>query len=128
MSSELVVLSWVLFLGIAHLFVSISAAALQQGLSYTFGARDRLRSLSGRTARLQRSLSNFLETLPFFIGAVVVAGATGQHGGLVLLGSQVYLLARIVYVPIYMAGIPVLRTLAWLAGTIGIVLVLVGAS
>jgi uncharacterized MAPEG superfamily protein len=36
-----------------------------------------------------------------------------------------YLLARIVYVPLYAFGVPVVRTLVWMVGTVGLVMVLV---
>lgn len=42
-----------------------------------------------------------------------------------LWGCWLYLLARIVYVPLYAAGIPVLRTLVWMVSVAGLVLILI---
>jgi uncharacterized MAPEG superfamily protein len=41
-----------------------------------------------------------------------------------VLGAQLYFWARLVYVPVYAAGIPYLRTLIWAASIVGIVLLL----
>ena len=48
-----------------------------------------------------------------------------RDGALTLWGCWLYLIARIVYVPLYAFGIPVARTLVWMVGTAGLVLVLV---
>ena len=52
------------------------------------------------------------------------AHATNRFGWLTLVGSQVYLIARVIYLPLYAAGVPVFRTLVWLIATIGLILVL----
>jgi uncharacterized MAPEG superfamily protein len=49
----------------------------------------------------------------------------GRDGTLTLAGCWLYLAARIVYVPLYMAGVPYLRSLTWLAALLGLVLVLI---
>ena len=77
------------------------------------------------TARLQRAQANLFETLPLFAAAVLIAHVSGTHGALTLWGCWLYLLARIVYVPLYAAGIPVLRTLVWMVSVAGLVLILV---
>jgi uncharacterized MAPEG superfamily protein len=41
-----------------------------------------------------------------------------------ILGSQIYFYARVLYLPLYVAGIPVVRTLVWTAASLGIVMVL----
>ena len=39
-------------------------------------------------------------------------------------GAQVYFWARVVYLPLYAAGISLLRSLVWNVATLGIVLIL----
>ena len=51
--------------------------------------------------------------------------ALGRTGGTTLLGAWIYVIARALYVPLYASGVPVLRSLVWLAALIGIVLELV---
>ncbi len=50
---------------------------------------------------------------------------TGKTGGLGATGAQVWFWARVVYVPIYAAGIPYLRTLVWTISAIGLILMLI---
>ena len=74
---------------------------------------------------MQRAQANLFETLPLFIAAVLIAHVAGREGALTLWGCWMYLIARIVYVPLYAFGIPVVRTLVWMVGTVGLVLVLI---
>lgn len=55
---------------------------------------------------------------------MLIAQVSGTHGALTLWGCWLYLLARIVYVPLYAAGIPVLRTLVWMVSLLGLVMIL----
>jgi uncharacterized MAPEG superfamily protein len=49
----------------------------------------------------------------------------GREGTLTLYGAWLYIVARVVYVPLYAAGIPFLRSLVWMVSLFGIILVLV---
>jgi len=40
------------------------------------------------------------------------------------LGAQIYIWARLLYVPAYVIAIPFVRTLIWLASLVGILLVM----
>jgi uncharacterized MAPEG superfamily protein len=68
-------------------------------------------------------LKNFLETFVLFAAAVLLAQAMGKHTAMSALGAQLFFWTRLAYVPAYAAGIPVMRTLIWTVGFIGIVLV-----
>jgi uncharacterized MAPEG superfamily protein len=76
------------------------------------------------TGRLQRAQRNLFETLPLFAAAVLIAHIGGRESALTLWGAWIYLLARIAYVPLYAAGIPVVRTLAWAASMAGLIMIL----
>ena len=52
----------------------------------------------------------------------------GRHNWETVLGAQLYLAGRIVYIPLYALGIPVVRTMAWATATAGIGLILVALS
>jgi len=43
------------------------------------------------------------------------------------LGAQLYFWARVVYLPVYVVGIPYLRTLVWVVSLAGLLMVLSGA-
>jgi uncharacterized MAPEG superfamily protein len=107
--------------------ISIAAAGSvgQRGLVWAAGSRDgQAKPLTGVVARLDRARSNFLETFPLFLAAVIAAYVLQRHDGMTVLGAQLYFWARLIYVPAYAAGIPYLRTLVWAVSIVGIVLVL----
>ena len=43
------------------------------------------------------------------------------------MGAQIYFWARLLYIPAYASGIPVVRTVLWTISVIGLVMVLAGA-
>ena len=77
------------------------------------------------TGRLERAQANLYETLPLFLGTVLIAHVAGEDGFLTYWGATLYFWARVVYVPLYAAGIPVFRSIAWSVGLVGIILILV---
>ena len=103
-------------------------ASLQVGYRYTATAREARRPLTGVAGRLERALHNFLETFPLFAAAVLLVYVTGRRGSLSEIGAEMYLAARIVYVPLYAAAVPLVRSLVWNVATIGIALVLLALA
>jgi len=55
---------------------------------------------------------------------VLVAHAAGRHDWMTVWGTQLYFWARVVYVPLYVLGVPLLRSLVWNVATFGIILIL----
>ena len=126
MTSELLALSWTLVLAIAQVGATALARRTQEPPLWGAGARDEGQPhYTGIAARLGRAQSNLFETLPVFGAAILVCHAAGREGSLSALGAQLYLWGRIVYVPLYAFGIPYVRTLVWIIGTVGLCLVLV---
>ena len=125
-STELQLLVWACALGLLHVLATVVAGVAQHGLRYILGSRDEQKPLQGMPARLDRAFRNFLETFPFFIAAVLLAQVLGKHSALTVLGAQLYVWARLAYIPLYLSGVPALRTLCWTAAFAGIVLVLAG--
>ena len=123
MAVELQLLAAAVVIGLIQLLWGAAAARRQQGLKWAAGPRDEARPLDGVAARLDRALRNFLETFPFFAVAVIVAYLGGKLGDLTLWGSALYVAGRAVYVPLYAAGVPLARSLAWFAAMIGLILI-----
>ena len=71
-------------------------------------------------------MGNFLETFPFFAAAVLAVAVTGGSDTLTVLGAQLYFWSRVVYLPLYLAGIPYLRSLVWAFSLLGMLMVLGG--
>ncbi len=91
------------------------------GNDYILGPRDNPRESDNVVSqRLSRANRNMLETYPAFIALVVALVASGQTGGIAAIGAWVYLVSRAVFVVLYAAGVPVLRTIVWLISVLGL--------
>jgi uncharacterized MAPEG superfamily protein len=122
---EFTMLGLAMVLGLLQLLIAARAGNSQRGIAWNVGARDKEPPPVGAVAgRLERAFKNFMETFPFFAIAVLAAHATDRFGWMTLVGTQLYLAARIVYVPLYAFGVPVVRTIVWLISIIGLVLTL----
>ena len=127
-SPELQYLCWAVVLGLVQLMVATAMKTRELGTKWNASPRDEpTRPVSVVTGRMLRAFANFKETFVFFVVAVLVVAVTGKHNGTSALGAALYFWARLVYVPVYAAGIPVLRSLIWLVSLAGIVMVLVAA-
>lgn len=124
-TTELTVLGWSVVLLLVQVVLQASAA-LDLGPRYLFGPRDEKRELKVIAAgRLNRALKNFLETYPAFIALALGLIVAGKAGGIGATGAWVWLVARVVYVALYAAGIPVIRTIVWFLSIVGLVMMLV---
>lgn len=129
MTIELQILAWSVVLGLIYLSAAAIAITKVRGAEWNVSARDaRKPELTGVPARLDRALQNFKETFPFFVAAVVitefVSRTTGRQNSLSVIGAHLYLWSRVIYLPLYAFGVPVLRTFVWIASVVGILLVL----
>lgn len=97
-----------------------------KGLMLAFGNRDNLPEATPLAARLQRAAANSLENLVFFAALALVAQAAGTTNERVLLGAQIFLWARVVYLPVYTAGIPFVRTGVWTVSIVGLAMMVLG--
>ena len=97
-----------------------------RNLPWLLGPRDDARPVKGVYAlRVGRALTNFLETFPLFAAALVGAILAGKTGTYTFWGSGLYVVGRVLYAPLYALGVPVVRTLAWAASLVGIILIVV---
>lgn len=110
-------------IGLVSAVATGPALSAQRGFAYSAGARDNPQPLTGIPARIQRASANFNETFAFFAVAALVAHLTGRETPLAIWGGWIYVVARLVYWPLYVAGVPVIRSLVWLAAIAGIVMV-----
>lgn len=121
MTIELTMLAWTLVLAFVQIMLFDFARSSQYGLKWNVGPRDEeMPPLSPRADRLSRAQANLFETLPLFIGAVLIAHVAGRSGESSALGAQIYFWARVAYVPLYAFGVRGVRSLAWLISIIGL--------
>jgi uncharacterized MAPEG superfamily protein len=125
MPVELKILALGAVLLFIHIFVATRFKTAQYGRKWNVSARDEsLPEPSPVTGRLMRAQTNFQETFPIALVAllgVVIADRTSQWTSV---GGWIWLGARAVYLPLYWAGIPVVRTLVWIIALIGLAMVM----
>ena len=125
MPVELKILALGALLLFAHIFVATRFKTAQYGRKWNVGARDEAlppaNAMTGRTIRAQ---ANFQETFPLAIVALLGVVIAGRTSATTALGGWIWLGARVVYLPLYAAGVPVIRTVVWTVGTVGLVMVL----
>lgn len=125
MSVELQCLAWSVVLGLAHILIAGHARSAEAGIAWNISARDN--GFTGQkvlTGRLFRAQANFFETFPLFAAAVLITACTQLYSACSYWGALLYVSARVVYLPLYALGVPVLRSIVWTLASTGILLVL----
>jgi uncharacterized MAPEG superfamily protein len=118
---ELKMLVWTLVLAFVQILLFDFARTAQYGLKWNTGPRDEtMPPLSPLAGRLKSAQYNLFETLPLFIGAVLVAHLAGRDNAITAMGAQIYFWGRVVYVPLYAFGVRMLRSIVWLISTAGL--------
>lgn len=114
------VLTWVMVFSAGFLRTRAWSPA---GMKVAFGNRHDVPPPPPWIERADRAGKNMLESLPLFIGLVAVAHLGGRHGERVELGAHLFFWGRVAYWPIYLAGIPYVRTVAWYVAIAGLALI-----
>ncbi|WP_281685469.1 MAPEG family protein [Thalassobaculum salexigens] len=121
---EIRVLAWSGLLAAGQLVLLAVYANLQLGPRYLASARDEPRQLTGMAARLQRAFQNQIEGLVLFSAAAVAVTFSGTSAAMTEACALAYIVARVVYVPLYWFGVPWLRTVVWAVGFFATVIML----
>ncbi len=116
MTPELTILTYAALLQVAQLALTILFVDAQTGLKYGAGPRDTPHLKTGIAGRLDRALDNHYAALALFTIAVLVITLGDKSTPLTITCAWAYLIARIIYVPAYLSGIPYLRSLIWSVG------------
>jgi uncharacterized MAPEG superfamily protein len=123
--TELLVLGWSVVLLLVHILAQGQSATRDNGLDYNASPRDEQKPASALTGRLDRAKWNFLETYPAFVAlalGLVMSGQASQWGEI---GAILWIVARVIYLPLYAFGIPYARSLVWLGSLVGLLIMLV---
>jgi uncharacterized MAPEG superfamily protein len=125
MTTELQVLAWSVILCFVHIVLQATTATMNFGIGYNLSPRDTAKEPRGLVAsRLGRALKNYLETYPIFVALALALAVTGNTGGIGATGALVWIVARVIYLPVYASGIPGVRTLLWVISMVGLVMML----
>ena len=127
MAIELQVLGYAALLQYVQFVLMAVPVNLQMGVSYTAGPRDEQRQPSGVPGRLHRAMNNHFEALLLFAIAVLLVVLGDASSSLTRYAAWTYLVARIVYIPAYAAGIFLLRSLIFGVGFTATLVMLLAA-
>jgi uncharacterized MAPEG superfamily protein len=120
--SELTCLELSVVLWLVHVVIQalIGTSALPAG--YVFTPRDQPPAPKGvMFGRSTRALANYVENFAPFVALSLALIVTQRTGGL---GATVWVLARIVYIPLYLFGIAYARTAVWAISIVGLLMML----
>lgn len=124
MPVELELLVWSAALTLIQMLIALLAAIAQVGVVPLVGNRGNLPALEGWAGRAQRAHRNMLESLVVFAALVLVAQFAGKTNVATALGAQLFFWSRLAYAPVYVVGIPWLRTGLWAVSFVGLVQIL----
>jgi uncharacterized MAPEG superfamily protein len=110
-----------------HLIIAAQMSQKYRTPDWGFGPRDSPMPPQGTAARMDRAYRNFMETFPLFAAAVLAVVLQNKSGGLSHWGVMLYVIARVVYIPLYAFGVKYVRTAVWFIAVIGIVLLIIAA-
>lgn len=120
MTTELHLLA-TLILALVYIIAFDLVRTRQYGAKWNMGARDAtMPPLSPNALAAQ---ANLFETLPVFIAAVLIAHIAGVHTRWTTLGTELYFWGRLIYLPLYAFGVPVVRSLVWLISLAGLAMI-----
>lgn len=122
-SPFLTLLAWSVVLLVFHVGLQGILATQELGSAWNAGPRDEHKEPSGKIAgRAERASRNFRETYPAFVGLVLALAIKGDPGGWGLVGAWMWFICRLVYIPLYLAGVPYIRSLVWLGSLTGLLI------
>jgi uncharacterized MAPEG superfamily protein len=123
MAIELQILVWAVVLAFLQMLVAVGGALTRSDLQTLVDNRDYMPKLDGWAGRAQRAHTNMLENLVLFAPLVLVAVAAGRTNEITALGAEIFLVARLIYAFVYIAGIIYVRTFVWTVSVIGLILI-----
>jgi len=127
LSIELTLLAASVVLGIVHIIVVSQLQSWQRGYRWTASSREQgVAPLTGIAGRAERALRNYLETFSFFAAAILVVTVTHTHNWLTVWKAHFYFWGRIAYAILYLADLPLARSLVWNIPTAGILMNVAG--
>lgn len=96
------------------------------GTLMALGNRDKLPEATPFAGRAERAARNTLENFVLFAAIALVAHAAGATSPRIATGAQIFFWARVLYVPVYCAGITYLRTAIWVVSIVGLGMMISG--
>jgi uncharacterized MAPEG superfamily protein len=125
MAVEVKILALGALLLVIYIFTATRFKTAQYGRKWNVGARDEsLPPPNAVTGRTMRAQANFEETFPVAIVALLGVVLANRTSEMTALGGWIWLGARVVYLPLYAFGVPVVRTIVFVISMIGLGMVM----
>ena len=124
MTVELTMLVYSVALTFLLIMIPAAAGMFEKGVPWAVGNRDTRPSGTAFSGRALRARNNMFEAMAIFTPLVLVGYVSGAFNAEMFnyqtaLGAQIFFYSRLAHAGLYMAGIPWLRTAAWLGGVFG---------
>lgn len=118
---------WIL-LGLAVFLLNVFLPAMlflpQIGVGTHVGPRDQLPEPNALVGRARRSLKNHQENIIVFLALALLALVVEDTNmAQAILGAQLFVVARLAYMPLYLIGVPWIRSIAYGVGLLGCALI-----
>ena len=123
MAGDLIYLVWSAALTLLLAVIAVAGAQLQVRLPPLISNREDMPEITGWAGRAARTHRNMLENLVLLAILVLAAHASGRSNAITIQGAQIFFWARVAHAAFYIAGIPWLRTGAWVVSVVGLFLI-----
>lgn len=94
-----------------------------QGFAWGLGNRDEVRTKTELQSRTARTVANHIEGMMVFVPLALIVVISDLSSTLTVWGAGLYLLGRVLFAPLYLIGVPYLRSLVWGVSLIGILMI-----
>lgn len=91
-----------------------------QGIAWGLGSRDEPKPEGLIQGRIRRATQNHVVALMMFAPLIFILRDIGVSNGQTLIGAGLFLAARLLYPIVYALGMPVIRSLIFITGMVGI--------
>jgi uncharacterized MAPEG superfamily protein len=98
------------------------------GLKLAMGNRENMPEPSAMAGRAERTARNTLEAFVVFSALALVAHSANKATPLLMQGAETFFWARLLYVPVYVAGVAYLRTGVWTVELVGLAMMVCGLA
>ena len=98
------------------------------GMQVAFGNRENMPTPTGLVGRAQRAASNTVENLPIFLAVVLAASMANAPAADMDRGATVFFAARVAHWGLYLAGVPLVRSIAWAVSLAGMAMIAAAAQ
>lgn len=120
-SPLITLVAWSAVLLVFQVLLQGFLATVERGPAWNAGPRDgAAKPLGALAGRAERASANLRETYPAFVALALALAIAGDASGWGHTGALLWFACRLLYIPLYVAGIAYIRSLIWLGSLVGL--------